>query len=87
MASALLTIGVLGLYGIILLFKKQLNIKYTFLFILVSVCIGLPWWIYILINYGLFFNSISGNSLSLLTFIYKYYRIIPFIFTIIGFGF
>lgn len=87
MASALLTIGVLGLYGIVLLFKKQLNIKYALLFILVSVCIGLPWWIYILINYGLFFNSIPGSSLSLLTFIYKYYGIIPFIFTIIGFLF
>ena len=72
MASALLTIGVLRLYGIVLLFKKQLNIKYALLFILVSACIGIPWWIYILINYGLFFNSIPGNSLSLLTFIYKY---------------
>ncbi|OED30261.1 glycosyltransferase family 39 protein [Methanosphaera sp. WGK6] len=85
MATALMTIGVLGLYGLIQLCRFKFKINHVLLFIFVVVVVGLPWWTYVYIKYTLIFNSISGNSLLLTDFIFKYYGIICFIFTVIGF--
>lgn len=85
MATSIMTIGVVGLYGLIQLVRKQLNSKYLLIYIIISMIIALPWWLYILINYGLFFNSIAGNPLFIGVYFYKYYGIIPLLFTIIGF--
>ena len=84
MATALISIGVLGLYGLIQLFKKNLNIKYLLIYLIIFVIIGLPWWVYIYLNYTLVFNSIAGNPLLLTNFFIKYFGITPSILTIIG---
>ncbi|WP_455645346.1 hypothetical protein [Methanosphaera sp.] len=85
MATSLMTMGVLGLYGLIQLCRSKFKIKHVLLFILVVSVVSLPWWTYVYMKYTLVFNSISGNSLLLTDFIFKYYGIICFVFTLLGF--
>lgn len=87
MATALMTFITLGLYVLIQLCRHKINFKYLTCFIIVVCAIGLPWWIYIYINYSLFFNTIPGNILFIPNFFFKYYGIIPSCFTLIGFYF
>lgn len=85
MATLLLTIGVLGLYSLILLLGRILNFKHAIMFILIFILVGLPWWLYVDITYGFVFNSQGATPLFITNFIYKYYGIIPFVFTIVGY--
>lgn len=85
MATAILTMGVIGLYTLILLAAKRINIRYLLIYILISSLIGLPWWIYIATNYTLVFNSIPGNNLSIIWFFFKYYGILSSALLIIGY--
>lgn len=85
MATAIIVIGVLGLYSFLLLFRRRLSIKLLLTFMLIFVLLGLPWWIYVHIKYGLFFNSLPGSALRFDEYILKYYGIIPSIFTFIGY--
>ena len=84
MATFIITCGVIGLYAVVQLIRGKINIKYLLVFIIVSCIIALPWWIYVEIKYGLFFNSLGGNPLRFDEFLAKYFGIIPTIFMIIG---
>lgn len=85
MATAILTTGVIGLYFFIQFLQKNWNLKYIICYILIVLCIGFPWWIYILINYGLVFNSLSGTDTVITNFFFRYYGIIPTILLIMGY--
>ena len=85
MATAILTIGVLGVYTLVLIIQKKINIKFLLVYALIFIALGLPWWIYIATKYTLIFNSIPGNNLPITLFFYKYYGIIPTILLIIGY--
>lgn len=85
MATAILTSGVIGLYFILQLMKKNWNFKYILYYIVILLCVGFPWWIYIATNYTLIFNSISGTDVLITNFFFRYYGIIPTILLIIGY--
>jgi hypothetical protein len=85
MATSIITVFVLGLYGLVQLLRRNLNINYLVIFILFVASVGLPWWIYVYLKYTLVFNSKAGNLLSLPNFFFKYYGIIPSVLTIMGY--
>ncbi len=85
MATLMLTVGVLSLYTLIQISRHKINFKYLLIFIFISLIIALPWWLYIYLNYGLYFKSLGGSSLLLTNFFFKYYGIIPTVLTIFGF--
>ncbi len=85
MATALLTIGVLGLYSIIQLFRRKIDIRFLIYFIIIATIISIPWWLYIYINLPMVFNSIPSTDIFIGDFFAKYYGFIPLVFTIIGF--
>ncbi len=85
MATALLTTGVIGLYGLIQLVQRKITIKTVLIYILTVFLVGMPWWIYIATNYSLVFNSIAGNNLLITDFFFRYYGIIPTILLLTGY--
>lgn len=85
MATALLACGVVGLYSLIQLLKRNMNIKFPFVYVLVVLALGMPWWIYIATNYTLVFNSLAGNDLLITDFFFKYYGIINTLLLIMGY--
>ncbi|WP_323737318.1 hypothetical protein PXD04_05075 [Methanosphaera sp. ISO3-F5] len=85
MATAILTSGVIGLYILIQLLKKHINLKIILCYCLIVLCLGLPWWIYIAINYTLVFNSISGTDTIITNFFFKYFGVITTILLLIGY--
>jgi hypothetical protein len=54
MATAILTCGVVGLYSLVQIFNRQMNLKFVIVYILIVLLLGMPWWIYIVLNYSLF---------------------------------
>ena len=85
MATAIITMGVIGLYTVYLLLSRQIIWKYLFAYIIIALIFATPWWMYIFVNYELVFNSIAGGHLRIDEFLIKYYGLIPTLFTIIGF--
>lgn len=85
MATAILTVGVIGLYFMLQFFKKNWNLKYILCYLLIVLFIGLPWWIYIAINYNLVFNSLSGTDTIITNFFFRYYGVIPTLLLIMGY--
>lgn len=85
MATALLTCGVVGLYSIIQVLRKKLSLKFILYYVLTVLLVGMPWWIYIALNYNMFFNSLAGSNLSLMDFFFKYYGILPSLLMLIGY--
>lgn len=85
MATAILTTGVIGLYGLIQLLRRKMNPKFIVYYIIIVLAVGLPWWIYIALNYTLVFNSIPGNNLLITDFFFRYYGIIPTVLLLVGY--
>jgi hypothetical protein len=85
MATAILTCGVVGLYSLVQIFNRQMNLKFVIVYILIVLLLGMPWWIYIVLNYSLFFNSLAGNNLLISGFFFRYYGIICSLLLIIGY--
>lgn len=85
MATAILTVGVIGLYGLIQLLRRNIDLKFILYYIIIVIAVGMPWWIYIALNYTLIFNSIPGNNLLITDFFFKYYGIIPTLLLIPGY--
>lgn len=85
MATALLTCGVVGIYGLIQLLRKKLPFKFVITYFLVVILLGMPWWIYISLNYSLVFNSIGTTNAPITNFFFKYYGIIPSLLLLIGY--
>jgi len=85
MATAIITMGVLGLYTLYILLSRQINWRYLLAYILIALIFATPWWMYVFVNYGLVFNSIAGGHLRIDEFLIKYYGLIPTLFTLIGF--
>ena len=85
MATAILTCGVVGLYSLIQFVNKKMSWKFAVYYILIVFILGMPWWIYIAINYSLMFNSLAGNNLLITDFFLKYFGIASTLLLIIGF--
>ncbi len=87
MATALLTSGVIGLYLLVQLFKRNYVFRYMLCYVLIVLCVGFPWWIYIAMNYQLVFNSLSGADTIITNFFFRYYGIIPSALLLVGYYF
>lgn len=85
MATAILTCGVVGLYALIQIFNGKMSLKFIAAYILIVLAFGMPWWIYIALNYSLFFNSLAGNNLLITGFFFKYYGILCSLLLIVGY--
>ena len=85
MATALLTSGVVGLYSLIQLFNRKMSWDFVLYYILIVLVLGMPWWIYIALNYSIFFNSLAGNNLLITDFFFKYFGIINTALLVIGY--
>ena len=85
MATALLTCGVIGLYGLIQLLRRKLSIKYVIVYAVIVSLFGLPWWIYIAVNYSVVFNSLGGTNSPITYFLFRYYGILPSLLLIVGY--
>ena len=85
MATAIITCGVLFLYTVYLILSRKINWKYLVIYVILAFVLSTPWWMYVYINYGIVFNSIAGSYLRPDEFLIKYYGIIPFLFTILGY--
>lgn len=85
MATAILTCGVVGLYGLIQLLRKKLSLKFVLIYVFVVIILGMPWWIYIAVNYSLIFNSIGGTNSLITNFFFRYYGIIPSVLLLVGY--
>jgi hypothetical protein len=85
MATAIITLGVLGLYSLYLIISCKVNWRYIIVYVILAVLLSAPWWLYISLNYQMVFNSIAGSYLRIDEFLIKYYGIIPSLFTFAGF--
>ena len=85
MATAIIAVGVIGLYTIIQIIRSKINYRNLIYFILVALVIAIPWWLYIYLNYPMVFNSTGNNPMNIFQFLFAYFGIIPSILSIIGF--
>ena len=85
MATAILTCGVVGLYSLVQIFNRRMNLKFVIVYILIVLVLGMSWWIYIALNYSLFFNSLAGNNLLISDFFFRYYGMICTLLLLMGY--
>ena len=85
MATAILTCGVVALYSFIQLVVHKISVKYLMLYVITVILLGMPWWIYIAINYTLVFNSLPGANLLITDFFFKYYGITETLLLFVGY--